>query len=253
MTARRGFNMWQCVSCSLLLAAMEIGQAACGGSGARVTVCADEDGECVLKALSVKLDGKPVDLIELPAAPLGPSLAFVPSGVTGCPSNARTECSRWISGDACDFRSCVCLFQNAGAQTCGGFWATSTAATFSCASCDSVGGACVDAARDLRSMCTGAAERPLPRITSQPPELTFTAEQREQEIRFAFDDPNGFTPAYCLTVCPKGVRCVGVRRCTPAIRDGRTSGESTLSVRLNAIARSPFQIGITPVAGEPHG
>jgi hypothetical protein len=42
-------------------------------------------------------------------------------------------------------------------------------------------------------------------------------------VLLSWTDPNGCRPSFCMSACPKGVRCVGAR-CSPTLRDGLRSG-----------------------------
>jgi len=43
-------------------------------------------------------------------------------------------------------------------------------------------------------------------------------------LMLTWSDPLGCRPSFCMSACPKGVRCVGGARCSPTLRDGLTSG-----------------------------
>src|SRR5688572_21419977 len=41
-------------------------------------------------------------------------------------------------------------------------------------------------------------------------------------ILLSWTDANGCRPSFCMSHCPRGVRCVSGARCTPSRRDGLT-------------------------------
>jgi hypothetical protein len=43
-------------------------------------------------------------------------------------------------------------------------------------------------------------------------------------LLLTWSDPLGCRPSFCMSACPKGVRCVGGARCSPTIRDGLRGG-----------------------------
>jgi hypothetical protein len=45
-------------------------------------------------------------------------------------------------------------------------------------------------------------------------------------LLLSWSDPLGCRPSFCLSQCPRGVRCIGSARCTALRADGRTSGNT---------------------------
>jgi hypothetical protein len=69
-------------------------------------------------------------------------------------------------------------------------------------------------------------------------------------ILLSWTDANGCRPSFCMSHCPRGVRCVSGARCTPSRRDGLTSSTTTHWVEYGSdpAVDEEFDLGITPMS-----
>lgn len=65
-------------------------------------------------------------------------------------------------------------------------------------------------------------------------------------------DPNGCRPSFCMSACPKGVRCVGAR-CSPTIRDGLRSGRTLHWVKYEKAPEATTEFDMPIVAASAPG
>lgn len=80
--------------------------------------------------------------------------------------------------------------------------------------------------------------------------LTFASASDGALLLFTWHDANGCRPSFCMSHCPRGVRCTGGARCTPSRQDGMTSATTTHWVEYGAdpAADADFDLDITPVS-----
>jgi len=69
-------------------------------------------------------------------------------------------------------------------------------------------------------------------------------------VLFSWTDANGCRPGFCMSHCPRGVRCVGGGRCTPARRDGLSQATTThwIEYTSDPDATADFDLVITPAS-----
>ena len=108
---------------------------------------------------------------------------------------------------------------------------------------------------DAREKLT-ALTAPLPDRTSTAVHMTETGNVAPSAsgdgslVLFSWTDTNGCRPGFCMSHCPRGVRCFGGGRCTPARRDGLTQATTTHWIQYTSDpdADATFDLVITPVS-----
>lgn len=94
----------------------------------------------------------------------------------------------------------------------------------------------------------------LPQITGFTDFMMASADDPVDYLEFDWTDPNLSTPAFCMQTCPRNARCVtGGQRCTPAVRDGLTSGVWRTYLGYNAYpaptsTTQDLDLVVTPIA-----
>ncbi len=81
-------------------------------------------------------------------------------------------------------------------------------------------------------------------------DLNFDSADDGQLLFFSWEDANGCRPSFCMSHCPRGVRCVGGARCSPSRQDGFTSSTTPHwgEYAADPKADEDFDLVITPAS-----
>jgi hypothetical protein len=83
-------------------------------------------------------------------------------------------------------------------------------------------------------------------------DLNFDRASDGQLLFFNWEDANGCRPSFCMSHCPRGVRCVGGARCSPSRQDGLTSSITQHWVEYAADPKTDenFDLVVTPASAD---
>ena len=73
--------------------------------------------------------------------------------------------------------------------------------------------------------------------------LTYSSGDQGDLLGLDWDDPSGCVPAFCMSACPKHVRCFAAR-CTPSINDGKQIGRSLEWVKFEKPTETPLDLDL---------
>jgi hypothetical protein len=147
----------------------------------------------------------------------------------------------WVLAALC-FMGCGKPHCPAGDSAC--VFASMTIADFNGKGGDFIGGppfslVSVDPARlaALASPDGGAS------VTNLSGPLTYSSGDEGGLLGLDWNDPSGCVPAFCMSACPRHVRCFAAR-CTPSINDGRQLGRSLEWVKFEKPTEAPLDIDL---------
>ena len=73
--------------------------------------------------------------------------------------------------------------------------------------------------------------------------LTYSSSDQGELLGLDWSDPSGCVPAFCMSACPKHVRCFAAR-CTPSVNDGRQLGRTLEWVKFEKPTEAPLDLDL---------